>query len=79
MGTQVEGVRSVGCEAARTYLRVGRPDEETAAQAEEVGAGLIVMGSRGLGGIKRALIGSVSGSIVRYAHCPILVVREDKR
>ena len=78
LDAQVEGVRSVGCEVARTYLRVGRPDEEITAQAEEIGAGLIVMGSRGLGGIKRALIGSVSDSVVRYAHCPVLVVRKDK-
>jgi nucleotide-binding universal stress UspA family protein len=44
--------------------------------AEEIGAGLIVMGSRGLGGIRRALMGSVSDSVVRHAHCPVLVVRE---
>jgi nucleotide-binding universal stress UspA family protein len=44
--------------------------------AEEIGAGLIVMGSRGLGGIRRALMGSVSDLVVRHAHCPVLVVRE---
>jgi nucleotide-binding universal stress UspA family protein len=44
--------------------------------AEEIGAGLIVMGSRGLGGIRRALMGSVSESVVQHAHCPVLVVRE---
>ncbi len=43
--------------------------------AEEVEAGLIVMGSRGLGGVKRALMGSVSDSVVRHAHCPVLIVR----
>ncbi len=46
--------------------------------AEEVGAGLIVMGSRGLGGVRRALIGSVSDAVVRHAHCPVLVVRPEK-
>jgi nucleotide-binding universal stress UspA family protein len=35
-----------------------------------------VLGSRGRGGIRRALMGSVSDSIVRHAHCPVLVVRE---
>ena len=44
--------------------------------AEELDAGLTVVGSRGLGGVRRALIGSVSDSVVRYAHCPVLVVRE---
>src|SRR5215203_2063701 len=46
------------------------------ALAEEIGAGLIVMGARGVGGIRRALTGSVSDSVVRHAHCPVLVVRE---
>jgi nucleotide-binding universal stress UspA family protein len=34
------------------------------------------MGSRGHGGIRRALLGSVSDPVVRHAHCPVLVVRE---
>jgi nucleotide-binding universal stress UspA family protein len=43
--------------------------------AEELGAGLIVMGSRGLGGRRRALMGSVSDAVVRHAHCPVMIVR----
>ena len=45
--------------------------------AEDIGAGLIVMGSRGLGGVRRVLMGSVSDSVVRHAHCPVLVVRPE--
>jgi nucleotide-binding universal stress UspA family protein len=41
-----------------------------------VGAGLIVIGSRGRGGLRRALLGSVSDSVIRHAHCPVLVIRE---
>jgi nucleotide-binding universal stress UspA family protein len=37
-----------------------------------------VMGSRGHGGVRRALMGSVSDSVVRHAHCPVLVVRDYK-
>ncbi len=37
------------------------------------------MGSRGLGTLKRALMGSVSSGVVRHAHCPALVVRGDGR
>ncbi len=59
-----------------SHRRAGRPDVEIVALAEEIGAGLIVMGSRGVGGIRRALMGSISGSVVRHAHCPVLVVRE---
>jgi nucleotide-binding universal stress UspA family protein len=47
--------------------------------AEKEGAELIVMGSRGLGCIRRALMGSVSDSIVHHAHCPVLVVRPEKK
>jgi nucleotide-binding universal stress UspA family protein len=60
---------------AQTHLRIGKPDTEIVGLAEEIGAGLIVIGSRGLDGIGRALMGSVSDSVVRHAHCPVLVVR----
>ena len=59
-----------------SHLRVGRPDAEIVALAEEIGAGLIVMGGREVGGIRRALMGSVSDSVVRHAHCPVMVVRD---
>lgn len=55
---------------------MGDPDKEIVRLSEELDVGLIVMGSRGLGGIRRALMGSVSDSVVRHAHCPVLVVRE---
>ena len=51
-------------------------DHEILTLAEEIGAGLIVLGSRGHGRIRRALMGSVSDAVVRHAHCPVLVVRE---
>jgi nucleotide-binding universal stress UspA family protein len=61
---------------AGSHLRMGQVDLEIL--AEELGAGLIVMGCRGLGGVRRALMGSVSDSVVRHAHCPVLVVRQEK-
>src|SRR3712207_1944482 len=57
------------------HFRVGSSAAEIVAQAEELGVGLVVLGSRGLGAIRRALIGSVSDSVVRHAPCPVLVVR----
>ncbi len=76
---QVEKVKAIGGNVVQSHLRIGRPDEEVVALAEEIGAGMIVVGSRGLGGIRRALMGSVSDSVVRHAHCPVLVVRKEKR
>ena len=75
LDTQSEEVRSGGGKAGQTYLATGRPDHEIVELAEEIGAGLIVVGSRGLGGVRRALMGSVSDSVVRHAHCAVLVVR----
>lgn len=78
LNAEVEQVKAAGGTVAQAHLGVGAPDREIVNLAEEIGAGLIVMGSRGRGGIRRALMGSVSDSVVRHAHCPVLVVRRDK-
>jgi nucleotide-binding universal stress UspA family protein len=72
-------VKAAGGTVARTHLRMGEVDLEIVALAEELQADLIVMGSRGLGGLRRVLMGSVSDSVVRHAHCPVLVVRRKNR
>lgn len=75
---QVEQVEEAGASVAGQYLRMGYPADEIIRLAEEIGAGLIVTGSRGHGGIKRLLLGSVSETVVRYAHCSVLVVRGER-
>jgi nucleotide-binding universal stress UspA family protein len=71
-------VKAAGGTVAGAHLRMGEVDLEIVALAEELQADLIVMGSRGLRGVRRALMGSVSDSVVRHAHCPVLVVRAEK-
>jgi nucleotide-binding universal stress UspA family protein len=72
----VKQVEQVGGTVAQSHLRMGDPDQEILKFCEEQGGfGLIVMGSRGLGPIKRRLIGSVSESVVRHSQCPVLVAR----
>ena len=60
---------------AEAHLRMGSVAEEIVRLADELDAGLIVVGSRGLGRIRRTLAGSVSESVFRHAHCPVMVVR----
>ena len=72
---EAERMRGEGTKAVESHLLIGRPDAAIVWSAEELGAGLVVVGSRGLGGISRALIGSVSDSVVRHAHCPVMVIR----
>jgi nucleotide-binding universal stress UspA family protein len=74
--TQVEKMKAAGAPVAQAHLRLGRADEEVVVLAEELGVDLIAMGGRGLGGVSRALMGSVSDSAVRHAHCPVLIVRK---
>jgi nucleotide-binding universal stress UspA family protein len=78
LDTQAEKVREAGGTIAQAHLRMGEAATEIVDLAEELGAGLVILGSRGLGGIRRALMGSVSDSVVRHAHCPVLVVRKNK-
>jgi nucleotide-binding universal stress UspA family protein len=75
LDAEVEKVEAAGGTVAQAHLRVGRADAEIVDLAEEIKAGLVMLGSRGLGGVKRALMGSVSYSVLRHAHCPVLVVR----
>jgi nucleotide-binding universal stress UspA family protein len=43
--------------------------------AEEISADLVVMGTRGLSGLKHAMLGSVAERVVRLAPCPVLTVK----
>jgi nucleotide-binding universal stress UspA family protein len=74
---QVKRVEEAGGTVAGAHFRMARPDQGILAVGEDISTGLIVLGSRGLGGVKRALMGSVSDSVVRHAHCPVMVVRQE--
>jgi nucleotide-binding universal stress UspA family protein len=58
-----------------TELRTGVPYEGIVSAAAEDHADLIVIGTRGRGGIGRTLLGSVADRVIRLAPCPVLSVR----
>lgn len=57
-------------------LRTGRLHLEIIRAAEEMGIDLIVLSTHGHRGVARVLMGSTTEKVVRYAGCPVLVVRE---
>ncbi|HZA45916.1 MAG TPA: universal stress protein [Rubrobacter sp.] len=74
---QMERLRAAGGQVAQAHLLLGRPAEQIVNLSEELGVGVIVIGSRGHSALRRVLLGSVSESVVRHAHCPVFVVRAD--
>ncbi len=71
-------VAPAGGRVGETHVASGNAPATVVKLAEELHAGLTVLGSRGLGGVRRALMGSVSDSVIRHAHNPVLIVREDR-
>ena len=61
-------------EGADRRVVVGYAAERLADLADEEGAEMIVVGSRGRGAFKAAFLGSVSTSLIGVARCPVLVV-----
>jgi nucleotide-binding universal stress UspA family protein len=72
---QVQKIEASGGTVTRAHLRGGRTSDEVIKLSEELGVGLLVVGSRGLGTVRRILIGSHSEEIVHHARVPVLVVR----
>ncbi len=66
--------KSLPC-ASQLEIVTGDPAEEIVRLAKIYDADLIILGSRGLTGIKRILLGSVSSQIVEDAPCSVLVVK----
>ena len=61
--------------SALEFVQIGSPLTEIVNAAKEWPADLIVIGSHGRGGVRRALLGSVAEGVMRHAPCPVLVVR----
>ncbi len=73
-GWRREAARIAGREV-RTVLTSGSPASEIATIAADEKADLVVVGTRGRTGVKRAVLGSVAEGIVRLSPCAVLVAR----
>jgi nucleotide-binding universal stress UspA family protein len=74
LATAVAEMRSRGIEV-ETHARYGDPAEAIVAVAEEEGAGLIVVGNRGMTATRRFVMGDVSNKVSHIAPCNVLIVR----
>jgi nucleotide-binding universal stress UspA family protein len=71
---QVKRIKASGGEVTKAYLRRGRTSNEVITLSKEIDADLLVVGSRGLGTVRRILMGSQSEEIVHHAQVPVLVL-----
>ncbi len=61
----------------RKSVGVGNPVEVLIHTVEQDGAQMLVVGSRGQGGFKRLLLGSVSEQCATHAHCPVVIIHPE--
>lgn len=60
---------------AHTAIVVGHPVEQLVHRAETERSDLIILGRRGMSRWEKMIVGSTSEKVLRYAHCPVMVVR----
>ena len=57
-----------------SFVRIGEPKDEIIKMAEEIKPDLLILGTRGMGLIKRLLLGSVSEYCIHHSNYPILLI-----
>jgi nucleotide-binding universal stress UspA family protein len=69
-----EQIKEAGVEV-QIFAREGDPADAILDVAEERGAGLIVVGNKGMTGAKRFLLGSVPNKVSHHAPCSVMIIR----
>ncbi len=75
LGEVAERVRASGVGTVELHLASAAPAYALADAAEDIGADLVVTGSRGLTGLKHVILGSVAERTLRHAACSVLTVK----
>ena len=75
---KLANARRHAVQIGEVMLRTGDARDVILKTADEVGADMIVMGTHGRRGVRRALLGSVAESVVRTASCPVLTIHGHK-
>ena len=76
-GRQIlEEAKALFPETIELYLRLvtGRPVEKALDFCQEMQPDLVIIGARGLGGIKGAVLGSISTALLENMECPLLII-----
>ena len=79
--TNTSNADSISTDLADSRFETAIIEAETSAAstivdyAESKNVDLLIIGSRGRTGLKKMLVGSTASAVVKYAHCPVLVVR----
>ncbi len=73
--TSSSTAKEAGAKNVKTMVRDGDYGDGILDAAEDIGADLIVVGRRGLGRMRRLVMGSVSSKVVQNAECSVLTVR----
>lgn len=67
----------LGIDGAESLVVVGDPGHEICRAADELPASVVVLGTHGRGGLKRAIMGSTSDHVVRHCNCAVMVHRAE--
>ncbi len=59
----------------QNQIREGLPAEEILKEIEKEKVELVIMGSKGMSGAHRVIIGSTAEEVVRWSTCPVLIVK----
>ncbi|CAH1796163.1 unnamed protein product [Owenia fusiformis] len=66
--------KEAGIEHCKAWTKSGVAGEAICETAHELHADMILLGSRGLGTVRRTILGSVSDYVLHHAHIPVLIV-----